>query len=260
MQRARQRVADLGRTDPETCLFPCRRAVGYLALGVFLGVSKVACVAGSIGAGLLGRRDLAFTLFAIGAVLWLLDALVDLALRRHARRHNAGARVALVSFVQANGDLYESDNTDMRWGFVLLDRSRAWEADPTGLRRASWMLFRAKMREIQLPPPLTALVERIRSEEVEWVKRQQPGGADLPDTEDVAPELVGDRRTSALDILVHPKELPQGHLDRNLWPALVNATDRGAPVTLLPKKYWWTPEVDTALGELWWPADEPAGD
>lgn len=188
----------------------------------------------------------------LGAMKLFIPALIALALallgklysrhhekvdRERCRADNEKVRIGLGAIVQANSILWNENNTEKSWALMLVTTDPAAEVEHEKLNGFADALFRMKERELETPPDLVDIVERIREETVHFRVR-------VP-----LPERYLGKHVVLADIYVRPKHLPYGYLDQRLWPVSWHATDEDFPHVPLERQFWWTPEVEQMLDE-----------
>jgi len=212
------------------------RMLARLAAIFLLTVSVLALAVLLFAAGPLHVATLVLVACTVLFGVWLGIDLVLVRRRHRVCRESTG--IGLGAIVFAWHTLWEPGSEDLAGGVAVVTTDGELECDPERLIRLSRQLAELGEKGVDAAPPgAEDLVKALDASTRASVKKKWP----------VPRELAGNDRTFVTDVIVFPTELPNGYLDRPVWPIAFPEGDLETFSRIVPGNMWWSAEVDRDL-------------
>lgn len=168
----------------------------------------------------------------------------------------ANGSVVWGAVVQAHGDLYEADNTEARLAAVVYAEGGI---DAEALQAIAERLYLIKGRLMRLEYSTDQrFADLLEDESEQQMRLRVPPGIVTDACENIG--QPGNAACFYTTCVIHPDQLPTGHLQQQLVPLLI-APRQTAATLILPKDYWppavrawWSPSASRVPASVQAPA------
>ncbi len=240
MKRIRATHVQFVDANLDTYLYP-ENGPSYARIMVLLAAYAVSALA------LIGLFVFAKMKMPVVALICLAAALVsgfyvrlhEAEDRRRCQADNRKAKTCLGALVQANDDLFDPDNEEVRWSSMVVALGPELDQDPKRLVQFANDLFAMKVKDLPTPPELEELVSEIRAEIPDVQKRHV-----------IPKKFVGVDGVLAVDVLIPPSFLPHGYVHQRLWPLMFHEGDDGIQFEPVHHEKWWHADYDEMLASV----------